>query len=666
MIKISLQLAVCVLSIAPFCAYTAEPDPRMVEQLLELDFEQLLDLEATSAARKPQKLADASSAVYIITQDDIRRSGVTSIPEALRLAPGVQVARIGADKWAITIRGFNSRFSNKLLVLMDGRSVYDPLYSGVFWHAQDAVLEDIARIEVIRGPGAALWGANAVNGIINIITKSADQTQGTLVSALIGNEQRGELAVRHGGRWDNDTAYRVYAKGFEHDASLTMTGQDANDVWQAGQTGFRLDSRPSAQEQWTVQGDIRRDRTNETAFVSSLFPPYNALLSADSTYQDYNLLTRYSRRTETADNALQIYYSGASYDADSGVNYDWRTFDLDWQQHLLQNGRHDWLWGLGYRWLEHRYDGASYSVLDPEETTWQWFSGFIQDEIELTPELYLTLGAKLEHNDTTGWELQPSARLLWNVTPTQTLWTAISRAVRTPSRAEVGIVANYFVLPPASPGNPGDLLIQGRFFGDPGIESEVVVAYEAGWRRQWATRLSTDLAVFWNDYDNLRSATMGTPFPEPEPFPHLVLPFFSNNALTGRTYGLEIAADWRPLDDWRLQAHYSYLQMAVDPPATDAGNSPHHQFSLRSSLTLSPQVEWDLWLRYVGELPNGSIPAYTSLDTRLAWSMQPDLTLSLVGQNLLDDRHPEFNANLQGQLPGEIERSVYLKALWRF
>ncbi|HAS51822.1 MAG TPA: TonB-dependent receptor, partial [Gammaproteobacteria bacterium] len=238
MIKISLQLAVCVLSIAPFCAYTAEPDPRMVEQLLELDFEQLLDLEATSAARKPQKLADASSAVYIITQDDIRRSGVTSIPEALRLAPGVQVARIGADKWAITIRGFNSRFSNKLLVLMDGRSVYDPLYSGVFWHAQDAVLEDIARIEVIRGPGAALWGANAVNGIINIITKSADQTQGTLVSALIGNEQRGELAVRHGGRWDNDTAYRVYAKGFEHDASLTMTGQDANDVWQAGQTGF--------------------------------------------------------------------------------------------------------------------------------------------------------------------------------------------------------------------------------------------------------------------------------------------------------------------------------------------------------------------------------------------------------------------------------------------
>ncbi len=527
-IKTLSKFAGCALGIAPFLAHATEPDPQMVEQLLQLDFEQLLDLEATSAARKPQKLADASSAVYIITPDDIRRSGVTSIPEALRLAPGVQVARIGADKWAITIRGFNSRFSNKLLVLMDGRSVYDPLYSGVFWHAQDAVLEDIARIEVIRGPGAALWGANAVNGIINIITKSADQTQGNLVSARIGNEERGELAVRHGGRWDNDTAYRVYAKGFEHDASLTTTGQDANDAWQAGQTGFRLDSRLSAQEQWTMQGDIRRDRANETAFVSSLFTPYNVLLSADSTYQDYNLLTRYSRRTETTDNSLQIYYSGASYDTDSGVNYDWRTFDLDWQQHLLHTGRHDWLWGLGYRWLEHRYDGALYAVLDPEETNWQWFSGFIQDEIELTPKLYLTLGAKLEHNDTTGWELQPSARLLWNVTPTQTLWTAISRAVRTPSRAEVGVVANYFVLPPAS---PGDLPIQGRFFGDPGIESEVVVAYEAGWRRQWDTRFSTDLALFWNDYDNLRSATVGTQFPEQEPIPHLVWPFFSWKSL---------------------------------------------------------------------------------------------------------------------------------------
>lgn len=516
------------------------------------------------------------------------------------------------------------------------------------------------------GPGAALWGANAVNGVINIITKSANQTQGNLVSVSVGKENRGEFAVRHGGRLGEDTAYRVYAKGLDQDASVTATGQDANDAWQAGQTGFRLDSRLSAQEELTMQGDIRRDEAGDKALLNSLFSPYSDLLKSDWTMDQYNLLTRYRRRTETTDNALQVYYNATSYDADSGINYDWQTFDVDWQQRLLPTGQHDWLWGLSYRWLRHGYDGAQYLELNPEETNWRLFTGFVQDEIELTPDLFLTLGAKIENNDTTGWEFQPSARLLWSLTPTESLWTAISRAVRTPSRAEVGVVANYTVIPPFSPGNPSDLPMQARFFGDPAIASETVIAYEAGWRQQWDTRLSTDVALFWNDYDQLLSATVNAPFLELELVPHLVLPFTANNEASGHTYGLEIAADWRPINDWRLQASYTYLRMSIEESGTGEDRDPRHQFSLLSSLTLSPQVELNLWLRHVDELPALQIPAYTSLDARLAWSPQRDLTFSLVGQNLFDDRHPEFNADAEGQAPGEIERNIYLKALWRF
>jgi len=642
------------------------PDPQIIEQLLELDLDQLLDLDVTSAARKPQKLAETASAVYIITQDDIRRSGVINIPEALRLAPGVQVARIGADKWAITIRGFNGRFSNKLLVLMDGRSVYDPLYSGVFWNAQDYVLEDIERIEIVRGPGAALWGANAVNGVINIITKPAEQTQGMLVTTYAGTEDRGGLAARYGGRWGEDTAYRVYAKGFEREASTTLTGQDANDAWRSGQVGFRVDSRLSAEEQFTVQGDMHWDVAGDLAALYRLSPPYGFQLHDDWTMREYNLLTRYRRRTGTTDNTLQLYYSDSFKGTDADVKFDVRTFDLDWQQQLLSTGRHDWLWGLGYRWLQHSYNGEPYAMLQPEKTDWQLFSGFAQDEIELTPQWFLTLGAKLEHNDTTGWEFQPSARLLWSLAPTESLWAATSRAVRTPSRAEMGIIANYQVFPPLSPGNPGELPMQVRFFGDPAIESETVIAYEAGWRRQWDNQLSTDLALFWNDYDQLRSVTPGAPFLEFAPIPHLVLPFTLNNTLSGHTYGLEMAVDWRPHKNWRLQGSYSYLRMSIDDSGSTEGSSPRHQFSLLSSLTLSPRAELSTWLRLVDELPALGIPAYTSLDARLAWSPLPDLTFSLVGQNLLDDRHPEFNADAEGQVLGEIERNIYLKALWRF
>jgi len=648
------------------------PSPQVIEQLLELDLDQLMTLEVTSAARKSQKLSETASAVYVITQDDIRRSGATSIPEALRLAPGVQVARIGADKWAITIRGFNARFSNKLLVLMDGRSVYDPLYSGVFWHAQDAVLEDIARIEVIRGPGAALWGANAVNGVINIITQSAEQTQGTLVSARVGNEDRGELALRYGGRWGEDTAYRVYAKGMKRDASVTVDDRDANDAWQASQAGFRVDSRLSAQEKWTLQGDIRDDESGEFNSTNSsafLLPPHNIPTNIDTSSRGFNLLTRYQRRTETTENTLQLYYDSFEYHFGDGL-HRWHTFDVDWQQQLLSTDQHDWLWGLGYRWIGHEFKDTPNAVMLPSEAELNLLSGFVQDQIMLRPDLLLTLGAKLEHYDTLGWEFQPSARLLWSLSPTESLWGAISRAVRTPTRSETGLIVDIAVIPPLTPGNPTNLPIKLTFFGNPDFESETVIAYEIGWRRQWDARLSTDVALFWNYYDQLRSATAGDPFPGLEPIPHLVLPVNAGNDLSARTYGLEITADWRPFDHWRLQASYSYLQADLEGSAIGAaeaeGGNPRHQLSLLSSLTLSRQTELNVWLRYVDELPALQVPAYTTLDARLAWSPHPDLTFSLVGQNLLDDRHPEFFSSDVGPVLGEIERSAYLKALWKF
>ena len=647
--------------------------PSEPRDFTSLSVEELMNYPVTSVSRHEEKLAEAPAAVYVITPEEIRRSGATSIPEALRLAPGLDVARVDAHDWAISARGFNDIFANKLLVLMDGRSLYTPLFSGVFWDVQDTMLEDIERIEVVRGPGATLWGANAVNGVINIITKSAKETavpgEKFLITGGGGTEEQGFGGVRYSDQVGEHTYFRVYTKYFNRDDSVLPDGYDANDRWRMGRAGFRVDWGDNAGPMksdlnlLTLQGDIYDGRLNQTFNVPAPTPPFAASISDKEQVKGGNVLSRWSHVfSDTSNLELQFYYD-RTYRDSAIFGEDRDTFDLDLQHRFLAGDRNDIVWGAGYRASADRV-GNSYTVaLDPDHRTTQLFSAFIQDQIALQPERWsLTLGTKLEHNDFTGFEVQPSARLLWTPTPRQSVWASVSRAVRTPSRAEDDIQLRALTR------SPGVIsLIEGR----DSLDSEKLIAYELGYRLQPHAQLSLDLAVFYNTYTDLRSL-------EPQPFtpglPPVYVPLVPSTQYHGETYGFEFTPSWQATDWWRLQAGYSYLQMELHRDSSsldmltelDEGRSPRHQFSLRSSFDLPHDVQFDAWVRYVDRLPTLDIPAYVSLDLRLAWRPRKNLELAIVGQNLLDDRHPEFRSSLITTVPTEIERSVYGKVTWRF
>ena len=643
------------------------------EDLTSLSLEQLMQLEVTSVSKRPERLSDAAAAVYVITQEDIRRSGATSIPEALRLAPGVEVARIDSSKWAITARGFNSRFANKLLVLIDGRSVYTPLFSGVFWDQQDTLLADVERIEVIRGPGATLWGANAVNGVINIITKPAAQTQGSLVAGALGGEQA-SLAARHGAQLGGNTALRVFGKGFSRDAGRTAAGE-GEDEWRQQRGGFRLDSQPTDGDSLTVSGETFASSAGETFLTPTLVAPFSITQSDDAETAGGHLLGRWDRQLSGRSNAsLQAYYQRTSIN-DPRIAERRDIFDLEAQHDVALGERHRLVWGLGYRVTADEVDSSSTIVLDPDSRTSHLFSGFLQDTIALIPnELDLTLGTKLEHNDFTGVEVQPNARLSWLPAANQAVWAAVSRAVRTPSRAESDVSINQATLPPGTAANPSALPAFLRAVGDPDFESEELVAYEAGYRIQVDPQLTFDLTTFYNDYDELRGARLGSAFLETSPLPpHLVVPALVDNVLEGQTYGFEIVADWRPIHWWRLQGTYSLLRVelhAKPGAATGAedeeGYSPQQQAALRSYVDLSENLTFDAALRFVDRLPALGVSSYLALDARLGWRAAPGLEVALVGRNLLDDSHPEFGSETLAISPTEVERSAFVTVQWRF
>jgi len=637
---------------------------REMAELSKLTFEDLMNLEITSVSKKAQKVSEAAAAIFVITSEDIRRSGVTSIPEALRMVPGLQVARIDASKWAITSRGFNDRFANKLLVLIDGRSVYTPLYSGVFWDLQDTLLEDVERIEVIRGPGATLWGANAVNGIINIITKQAKETQGGLVTAGTGTEERGFGSVRYGSKLNDDTCYRVYAKYFDRDI-----GVDGVDNWHVVRGGFRVDWEPANGNSLTLQGDIYDDKIGDRISVASLDDPYTQTLDGDRESSGFNLLTRWKHViSDTSDMTLQLYYDRTKQNTII-LDEIRDTFDIDFQHRFLLSKRQELIWGLGYRFTCDDINNTFSMSLYPDSRDDNLFSVFVQDEIILVDDrLHLTLGSKFEHNDYTGFEIQPNARLMWTPHSRHSIWTAVSRAVRTPSRAEVDLRRNIQVFP------LGSSLAVGSFIGTRDFDSEELIAYELGYRVQPMDRLSLDIAAFFNDYDNLRTREPGEPFYETSPSPpHLVIPYTSDNKMEGETYGVELAANWQALDWWRLQAAYTYLQiqlhLAGDSECILAekieGESPH-KISFRSFMELFRDLEFDLWVRYVDNLPSQDIGSYIALDARLSWRLFNDLELSVVGQNLLDSDHPEFLSDMLATPLTEVERSVYGKITWSF
>ena len=649
-------------------AHAAE-SPSTALDVANLSIEELRNLPVTTFSKREEKLSEVPGALYVITQDEIRRSGALTIPEALRMAPGLQVAQVDAHTWAISARGFNEVFANKLLVLQDGRSIYTPLFSGVFWDVQDTMLEDIDRIEVIRGPGATLWGANAVNGVINIITKRARETQGFLLSGGAGTEETGFGGLRYGGRINDEAHFRVYGKYFDRGDSAFPDGDDARDGWRMARGGFRVDWEPSDQNILTFQGDIYGGRIEQIYTRVSPSPPYPTNDVPDRfDVNGGNLLGRWTHTiSEESTLALQAYYDRTLRDI--VIFREVRdTLDADFQHRFQLGARHDLIWGGGYRWTHddvRETDNFDVS-LNPSERGVQLFSAFAQDEIALVHDrLSLTLGSKFEHNDFTGFEWQPGARLLWTPGDKHTLWGAVSRAVRTPSRTDHDVRLNQH---PVFGG--GSLITSIR--GYDGFESETLIAYELGYRVQPHRRVSLDFAAFYNDYDELRGVRSEGVQLSPSP-PHVAL--LLDNVLEGETYGGEIAARFEVADWWRWRAAYSYLQMQMHPKTAPAdsgterdteGNSPHHQFSVASGFDLPFRVGLDATVRYVDELPALDIDSYVALDLRLSWRPVKNLEVALVGLNLLDDRHPEFRPMSIRTQQTEVQRSFYGKVTWRF
>ncbi len=666
-----------------------------IDDYLDLPLEDLLSMEVTSVSKKKENISEAAAAIFVITQEDIRRSGVTSIPEALRMAPGVQVARIDANKWAITARGFNGLFANKLLVLMDGRSVYTPAHSGVYWDVQDTLLEDIDRIEVIRGPGATLWGANAVNGVINIITTDAGNTQGGLIALGVGDKEKGFTSLRYGAELSENIQGRIYAKYYKRDSyKLAADGNDAGDDWESLRGGFRIDGAPSEFDNWTLQGDIYN--TDENQIVSNLWldpstidpasldpaiPAGTLIPTLSPGYSDaiensgWNLLASWNHTfSDQSSTSLQVYYDHTER-KETVLTQIHDTLDIEFQHDLTLGEKQALIWGLGYRNITEDFTNTFGMSVEPDQVSQDLFSAFIQDQIQLLPEaFYLTIGSKFEHNDYTGFEIQPSIRGLWKPDEKSSLWGSVSRAVRTPSRVETyGRVVTFTGI--LTTGNPFAPVIPmtGAVTGNEALDSEKLLAYELGYRIQPLENLSVDLTAFYNDYEDLLTfETTDT------------ASFSFDNKMSGHARGGEIAIDWRPSIWWRIQASYSKILFSLeldgdslDPalsPQVSAGSSPENQFSLRSSMDLSKAWELDLWVYYVDELSASSIIAYqkeieidsyTSLNARLGWRPRKNLQFSLVGQNLQGGEHAEFAAETYNGVI-EIERSVYGKVRWDF
>jgi iron complex outermembrane receptor protein len=598
--------------------------------LKKLSLEQLLAIEVSSVSRRPERLSETASAIQVITGEDIRRSGATRLPEALRLATNLEVDQLDASQWAISARGFNSPLANKLLVLIDGRTVYSPLFAGVFWDAHDVLLEDIEQIEVISGPGATLWGANAVNGVINITTRSTKNTQGLVALGGGGTELHGLGGVRYGGPLGSEARFRVYGKYSDRDGTSLGTGQAVANDWSLGQGGLRLDWDASSADLITVQGDLYEDRSDLTAID-------------DAVTRGGNVLGRWSHRiSERSDLRAQAYVDRVHREVPGSYDDALNTYDVDFQHRILLGRRNDVVWGVGYRLVEDDLSSGGL-LFSTRRASLETVSAFAQDEIALRDRLRLTLGTKLEHNEYTDFEIQPSIRLAWTLTDRQTFWTAVSRAVRTPSRLDRDLV----ILP------------------GPNFHSEKLLAYELGYRARPLERLSLSVATFYHDYDDLRTV-------EPAPSPGLTLGVLANGQ-EGESYGVELAGRYRATDRWQLQLGLTELRVDIRPKAGSANRTfgaseaadSRHRVSLRSSLDLPWALQLDAGYRYVSRItnPNLAVPGYSELDLRLAWVPMPKLELSVIGQNLLHERHLEFGSAASQQA---IERGVYAKALWGF
>ncbi len=684
-IIINLLLGICF-----FCTSTVvianqskdETHRALIEQLKNLTLEDLIEVEtfnpkASSAARKEQKLTDTAGALFVITQEDIRRSGITTLPEILRLVPGVQVARVNANRWAISIRGSNGLFASKLLVMIDGRSVYSLLRSEVNWEVQDVMLEDVERIEVIRGPGASLWGANAVNGIVNIITKSSEQTQGNLISLYAGtNEEKAIASFRHGGTFnDGNSHYRVYGKLYNHDNFITESGQKNYDQWEMHRSGFRTDTQIDTQESLTIQGDVYDGKTRQDVFLALPMP---GMVQDDILLRGFNLLSRWEQTSESGDISLQAYYDRAQRDE---ITYNERrdNIDLDFQHRFLYSENQEYIWGLGYRFTHDKLEGTPTLSYTPDKKSDYLYSAFVQGEFRLpldflnisgeTPQepsdwIKLTVGSKFENYGASNTEVQPTLRVLWAANNQHSLWAAVSKAMRIPSRSDKDISFFLFYQVPEAGING---ISHG--IGNHDFQPEELIAYELGYRFYPNQKFLLDTNIFYHDYKQLRTIEI-TEF---QPF----LTLKADNLMYGEVYGLETALHWQLFDNFKLISTYSYLNTqlhlqtgSVDPYSelSEEGNNPHHQITLRTLIDLPHNMEFDTLWSYVDDVPSQQAYHYTRLDMRLGWKPTPHLSLSVGGRNLLNERHREFGIGVGGGIifPSEVSRTWYLQLGYEF
>lgn len=639
----------------------ARSDPS--SDIADISLEDLINIRVTSVSKKETMLQHSAAAISVITQEDIQRSGLSSIPEALRMVPGLNVARINASEWAISSRGFNEQYGNKLLVLIDGRTVYNPSFGGVYWNAQDVLMEDLDRIEVIRGPGATLWGANAVNGVINIITKSARDTQGLLVSTSMGTLEQPSSSLRYGGQLGTNLFYRAYVKQINHDNFSDSFGNARPDDWNALRGGVRLDWHPTEDDHFTLQGDYYNGDFGQGTQNAILSPPFSMDYEGDNNNYGGNVIGRWTHDfSETSQLTAQFYFDHV-VNQDMGAKGTLNVYDFDLQHRFKLGERHDIVWGTGYRYFPYSQSPNVFVSFVPSEHEGHLYNAFIQDEISVVEDrLALTLGTKVEHHDFTGFEYEPSGRLLWRPTEKQTVWSAVSRAVRIPSQVDRGSRVILSTFPEPNTGLPGRAVLS----GNPKLESEQVIAYELGYRIDPTPRLSFDLAAFYNVYDNLRRVEPGTPFFQGTPTPHVEVPFQFQNSLAANTYGTEISARWMVTDSWRLMANYTWLHMHMDNPLErTAGENAQNQFSLRSYWDLPHNLQLNAAAYYVDNLPGLNIDSYVRLDIGLVWRPNESWEFGIWGQNLLEDSHPEIST-IRTRVVTEIPRSVLGKVTFRF
>jgi iron complex outermembrane receptor protein len=675
--RLFIPLLLVFLLLPPYLTLAAELKPKIgteFHRLKKMTLEELMDIKVSSVSKKEEILFNSAAAISVITQEDIRRSGATTIPEILRAVPGMEVAQIDANKWAITTRGFNEIFSKKLLVLIDGRSVYNPAFAGVFWDVQDTLLEDVDRIEVIRGPGNTLWGANASNGVINIITKSAIKTQGTLLSGGGGTQEEGFSNFRYGDKLNEKAHYRVYGKVFKRDDYVDAQGNDTKDDWKSIRGGFRVDWDNFDSNIFTIQGDIysgksgveiRRD--DNKIMVSPFFE--NSV--EDASVSGANILARWNKVNEDqSDIQLQFYYDRFKR-KESTLTQTFDTVDLDFQHRFQLDENKEIVWGFGQRVVADNFRNSFTLSFRPASEVNFNTSGFIQSEIGfLDKRLTLILGSKFSYNSFTEFEAQPNARLRWTPNNKNTLWTAISHVVRTPDRVEDSSRVNISAF--RVDGDPNMV----AFFGSDKVDAENLTALEIGYRFQPNEKLYFDVTGFFNFYDHLITAETQTAFFEATPSPsHIVIPQVISNNLSGETFGIEFLSQWDATDWWRFKAWISWLEIQLrnDIGSTDTsseavaeGQSPQYQFFIQSQFNLPYGFEFDQTLRFSDKLKNINIPSYTRLDLRIGYHPREDIEISLVGQNLLDPRHPEFSSENTGILPSEVPRSFYGKLTWRY